>query len=211
MICVSISHISQIHQAVSSGAALLEFRLDLIREDPGRIYAPLQGDVKSIATCRPEGNNDSERIELLKSCMDLGASYVDIELDSSDSFRNVLMEHAGHRGTDVILSYHNFEVTPGRRELAEWVESAFTLGGHVAKIATMARSAEDLRTLLSLYELPGRKVVIGMGEKGRILRVMAPYLGAEFTFASLDQSGETAPGQLNVNQLLEIYKVIDQS
>jgi len=54
-------------------------------------------------------------------------------------------------------------------------------------------------------------VVIGMGEKGRITRVMAPFLGAEFTFASPESGGETAPGQLSVNQLNELFNVINQS
>jgi len=46
---------------------------------------------------------------------------------------------------------------------------------------------------------------------GRITRVMGPYLGAAFTFASLEEGGDTAPGQLTVEQLNEIYKVIDES
>ena len=62
-----------------------------------------------------------------------------------------------------------------------------------------------------MYDLPGKKVVIGMGEMGRITRIMAPYLGAEFTFASPTHGGETAPGQLNYGQLKDLYKVINES
>jgi 3-dehydroquinate dehydratase len=40
---------------------------------------------------------------------------------------------------------------------------------------------------------------------------MAPYLGAEFTFASPGGGSETAPGQLDMKQLIELYKVIDKS
>jgi len=40
---------------------------------------------------------------------------------------------------------------------------------------------------------------------------MGPYLGAEFTFAILEKGEETAPGQLTMKQLNDIYKVIDES
>jgi len=81
----------------------------------------------------------------------------------------------------------------------------------VAKIATQVGNRQDLLNLLSLYGLPGRKVVLGMGARGRIARVMGPYLGAEFTFASPGSGNETAPGQLSAAQLNAIYKVINAS
>ena len=62
--------------------------------------------------------------------------------------------------------------------------------------------------LFTLYDLPGRKVVLGMGQEGRISRIMTPYLGSEFTFASAAQGEETAPGQFDFQQLTDIYKVI---
>ena len=89
--------------------------------------------------------------------------------------------------------------------------ACYEKGGTIAKIATQVNGPEDIRNLLSLYHLPGRKVILGMGPQGRITRVMGPYLGAEFTFASTGQGGETAPGQLTVKQLSELYKVIDGS
>jgi 3-dehydroquinate dehydratase len=54
-------------------------------------------------------------------------------------------------------------------------------------------------------------VIIGMGEQGRILRIVSPYLGASFTYASLEEGKETAPGQLSMKQMNDIYKVIDKS
>ena len=59
--------------------------------------------------------------------------------------------------------------------------------------------------------MPGKKVILGMGSRGRITRLLGPYLGAEFTFASTGRNEETAPGQLSVQELIEIYKVIDES
>ena len=90
-------------------------------------------------------------------------------------------------------------------------KTCFDLGGDVAKIAVQANTAEDVSMLMGLYQLPGRKVILGMGNMGRITRLMAPYLGAEFTFAAPGEGGETAPGQFSFQQLKDLYKVIDGS
>jgi 3-dehydroquinate dehydratase-1 len=141
--------------------------------------------------------------------MDLGASYIDMEVESSEGTMHPLITHARRTGTGVIVSFHDFKQTPGRNELGRILESCMDRGGDIAKIATQVTSRKDIGNLLSLYDFPGRKVVIGMGLLGRITRIMAPYLGAEFTFASMDEGNETAPGQLSFQQLKKIYNVID--
>jgi len=210
MICVSLSHISQIPGIIESGVELVELRLDLIREDPVEIYSLLQGKFKTIATYRPVTGSNEERISALKACMDMGASFVDIEMESDPGYLEILLNHSRSTGCDPIISYHNFEATPVREELYTIMNQCYRQGGVVAKIATLVNSDEDIINLLSLYKNPGRKVVLGMGTGGRITRVVAPYLGAEFTFASTGTGGETAPGQLTVQHLKDIYKIINE-
>ncbi len=211
MICVSISDPGQIGPAVQAEAELIELRLDLLRTRPTDLYAQLSGNVKTVITCRPGHYSDEERIGLIKESVALGASYVDIELESSDAFVERVMSITEDQASDVIISYHNFETTPGREELNHVLDHCFDRGGDVAKIATMVRSRSDIMNLFSLYNLPGRKIVLGMGDAGRITRVVAPYLGSEFTFASSGSGDETAPGQLEAAQLQAIYKAIDES
>jgi len=143
--------------------------------------------------------------------MDLGATFIDIEIESSDAHVSQLISHARKCQTGVIISYHNFEETPDRTEMTDIITQCYERGGDVAKLATQVNSKKDLRSLVSLYDIPGRKVIVGMGREGRITRIMAPHLGAEFTFAAAGDGSETAPGQLSVNQLKEIYKVINES
>ena len=211
MICVSVAHISGLDQAIHSGAGLIELRLDLIREPPSKLFPLLPKAVETIVTCRPGVYSDSERVELLKAGMKLGATYVDIEIETSAEDMELLNSAAEQAGTSVIISYHNFKRTIDREDLESVMIACYEKGGEIAKIATRVNAPEDIRNLLSLYDLPGKKVILGMGPKGRITRVMGPYLGAEFTFASTGAGGETAPGQLTVNQLNELYKVIDES
>lgn len=211
MICVSISQTTQIAEVLRTHVGLIELRLDLIRKDPGELYAQIPTEMKTIVTCRPGVYTEEERIVLLKTSMDLGASFIDIEIDSPKDTLSQLFDHSQNLTADVIVSYHNFEFTPDRVEMVKIMSSCYDVGGAIAKIATKVNSMDDIRNLLSLYDLAGKKVVIGMGNMGRILRIMAPYVGAEFTFAASDQGGETAPGQLSVGQLNELYKVIDRA
>lgn len=208
MICVSIGNPSQIPETIRFGADLLEFRFDLMGEEPGKLFSMIPDQVQVIATCRSGGLPDARRKDLLKTSVDLGASYVDLEIESSETYYREVAGYAAENGCRVIVSYHNFETTPDRDRLKTILEKAYEMGAAVAKIATEVRSGEDVMSLLSLYELPGRKVVIGMGPKGRIIRVAAPYLGSEFTFAASDSGQGTASGQLSLSQLNEIYKII---
>ncbi len=87
----------------------------------------------------------------------------------------------------------------------------FELGADMAKIATMIKVNRDNSKILSLYKAPGRLVAIGMGELGKISRIVAPFLGAEFTYASLTDDNTTAPGQISYKRLnkyiLEIMQI----
>lgn len=211
MICVSISGADEIPVLLTQEVELVELRLDQIDREPEEIYSKIPAGWRTIATCRPEHHDEAKRKEWLKASMDLGAHYIDIELESTDEYIMELKSHAESKGTQLILSYHNFDETPGPDRLVQQLESCFKHGGDIAKVATAVNSREDLRHLIRLYENPGRKVVIGMGRMGRILRLVAPYLGAEFTFASPRKGLETAPGQMDLGQLLDIYKMIDES
>jgi 3-dehydroquinate dehydratase I len=208
MICVAISSKSQIEAAVKSGCSLMELRLDLIGEEPGNLFNEIPPGLKIIATYRPGGQKDEKRLDVLKTCMDLGASYVDVEVDSPEGYLDQVRKHAGLTGCGLIVSYHDFEGTPSTVKLNEILEECYRRGGVIAKIATMVHTREEVYRLLSLYGKPGRKVILGMGQEGRITRVAAPYLGSEFTFASVDDSGGTAPGQFNVEELKNVYRMI---
>lgn len=211
MICVSVAHMSGLKEALESGANLLELRLDLIGERPSALFPLIPPTMDTIITCRPGGFGDKERVKLLQEGMRLGASYVDIELETAAGDLDLLLNTARQENSKVIISYHNFKKTVDREELESVMIACYEKGGEIAKIATQVNAPEDIRNLISLYDLPGKKVILGMGSKGRITRVMGPYLGAEFTFASTGKGGKTAPGQLSVKQLSKLFKVIDKA
>lgn len=208
MICISIQHIAQLDEIRAMDPALLELRFDLIKESPDVIFPLVGSGVKIIATCRPGELDRENRMHLLKKSIDLGADLIDLEVESDDDYRQELINYAKKQNREVIISWHNFENTPGKTELENILEECYGKGADIAKIATFVNDEKDNASLLSLYSLKGRKVVLGMGEKGKITRVAATHLGAEFTFASTDAVNETAPGQITIEEFTALNKIL---
>jgi len=206
MICVAlqendVSKCLQILQTVE----LAEIRIDLAKfskTDVTKIFS--KSPAKLIATCRPDNYSDTERMILLKAAILAGAAYVDIEIESTVDFASEMVSFAKKNHTLVIVSYHNYKKTPNISNLSSIIKSCFNIGADIAKIATMVNSMNDVSKLLSLYNTNRKVIILGMGEKGKITRVLAPSFGSPFTFATLDESSATAPGQMTVEQLITI-------
>ncbi len=115
---------------------------------------------------------------ILKSAIRHGASYIDIEVESNDAYKNELKKAAADAGCESIVSYHDYEKTPVMRELEQIISWCFEGGADLAKIACQVNSISDAARLLSLYSLGKPVISIGMGEAGRITRIAAPLLGA---------------------------------
>jgi 3-dehydroquinate dehydratase-1 len=212
MICVSLAEKNtDVCLEVLAKVDMAEIRIDLAECSDEDIMKIFSARKKLIATCRPGKYTLSERIHKLKLAIESGATFVDIEYEAEDDFRNELMEFAHARQCDVIISYHNYERTPELDELEKIMHKCFELGADIAKIATLVRVNRDNSKILSLYKAPGRLVAIGMGQLGKISRIVAPFLGAEFTYAALTDDSITAPGQISYDKLnkyiLEIMQI----
>jgi 3-dehydroquinate dehydratase-1 len=212
MICVSLAEKDpNVCLDILKKVDMAEIRIDLAELSDEDIMKIFSSRKKLIATCRPGKYSPSERIHKLKLAVESGATFLDIEYEADDDFRNAMMEFAHIHQCDVILSYHNYEMTPELNELEKIMNRCFELGADMAKIATMVRVNRDNSKILSLYKAPGRLVAIGMGELGKISRIVAPFLGAEFTYASLTDDNATAPGQISYTKLnkyiLEIMQI----
>ena len=211
MICVSLSEKDPAKcLEVLEQVEMAEIRLDLCGftdEDIKRIFSARK---KLIATCRPGSYPDTERMHKLKVAIDSGATFVDLEYESPDDVRFPMLDYAHQCRCDVIISYHNYESTPSLSELERIMCHCFELGADLTKIATQVNVNRDNSKILSLYKAPGRLVAIGMGELGKISRIVAPFLGAEFTYASLSDENATAPGQISYTRLNQFIKDIQQ-
>lgn len=212
MICASITE-KDVEKCLSfiEKVEMAEIRIDLTEYTNDEIKKVFSTKKKLIATCRPCKIKDSERKEALLTAIASGATYVDIEYEATPEYKNELIDYAHKHQCDVIISYHNYERTPELDELEKIVENCYKQGADLAKIATHVNMNRDNSKILSLYKAPGRLVAVGMGDLGRISRIVAPFLGAEFTYASMDESSTSAPGQISYEKLnqfiLEIQEI----
>jgi 3-dehydroquinate dehydratase-1 len=47
-----------------------------------------------------------------------------------------------------------------------------------------------------------------MGEKGKFSRLFSPFLGAAWTYASLSRGKASAPGQLTVREMKQVWEIL---
>jgi 3-dehydroquinate dehydratase-1 len=210
MICVAISD-TDFEKCLSmlKKTDMAEIRLDLTQFSEEQIRHLFSLQKKLIATYRPLEGKEEERMEQLKTAIEAGADYVDIEFESADEYRNEIIAFAHKHNCDVIISYHNYDCTPGLDHLRKIVAESFQKDADVIKIATMVRTNNDNASILSLYNIPGRVVAFGMGNLGKITRIVAPFLGAEFTYAAMDEGTETAPGQIKYSIMKSAIQQIE--
>lgn len=198
-------------------ADLIELRVDYMR-DP-ELPRLLKGRRKPFIITnrrREEGGkfqgDEGARVRILEEAVSLDVDYVDIEMRSDRSLIQALKVHqrAKKRETRIILSLHDFHSTPPRRDLQKLCDQMARLEADVVKIVTFAQSWEDNLNVLALIPYAkerGQKIIaFCMGEKGKMSRVIAPLVGAAWTYASSSTDRASAPGQMTVREMRRIWE-----
>lgn len=212
MICVAISDKNMDNcLATLKNVEMAEIRLDLTCFKTEEIKEIFSKHNKLIATHRPDKHSDEERIKNLKTAIKAGAKYLDLEYESTENYRNELIKFAHSNNCDVIISYHNYKFTPDSEVLKIILKNCFDFGADIAKIVATAITNIDNSKILSLYNYPGRIIAFCMGNMGRITRIIAPFMGAEFTYAAMDEGKATAAGQIKYSDLKNIIQKIENS
>ncbi len=203
----------------SRHADLLELRIDLIADlDLPVLVKAKTGPVLITNRRREEGGGfrgtEEERIFLLCEAVRLKAEYVDMEVATDDGLARQVLGAAARRGghTKIIVSFHDFNATPAAGALRRKWGSCRERGGDIVKIVTHARRSEDNLRVLSLIPYSRKRgqdiIAFCMGEEGRISRIMAPLLGSHLAFAALDKGEEAAPGQMTVEEMKQIMRIL---
>lgn len=221
MICVSITEPTvdeAIAAAESVDADVVEIRLDCLKSLEGmerlrRIRKPV------MATCMPkwEGGlftgKEDERAAILIAAMKF-SEYVSVELRTEKDVRSRIINESKKNkknGLKIIVAYHDYEKTPEKEEIAKILKKEKDAGADIAKIAFFAKDHGDvLRTMEALIEnRAGIPVIaISMGDAGKVSRILEPLLGSYMTFASPRKGKESAPGQLTVEEVREVMRIL---
>lgn len=192
---------------------LAELRLDVLGTDtPDWLHTCQAWEASGLpvmVTVRLQGEGgkwhraDKDRRPFLESALD-ALSAVDVELNSDLSAS--LCAYAAQQRKTVIVSYHNFALTPSLADLRAIVARIRQLPHAVPKLAAMVTSEADIRILTELLqsELPQPICVIGMGPLGASTRTAFPALGSCLTYGHIDKS--SAPGQLSAANLVDALR-----
>ncbi|GLU08316.1 hypothetical protein SLE2022_252340 [Rubroshorea leprosula] len=201
-------------KAKASGADLVEVRLDSLKG-----FRP-QEDLKvlvkkcplpTLFTYRPkwEGGlydgDEKERLDALRLAMELGADYIDVELQVADEFIKLIHGKKPEK-FKVIVSSHNYQNTPSVEELGNLVARIQATGADIVKIATTAVDITDVARIFQIT-VHSKVPVIGlvMSERGLISRILCAKFGGFLTFGTLEGGIVSAPGQPTIKDLLNLY------
>ena len=163
---------------------------------------------KAIFCCRSyseggyfRGTFESQQ-EILQVGNSLGFDYLDIDFTIANKI------HIQKKKTKTIISYHNFLHTPSLMVLNCLLKNMRPFKPDVFKFAVKTTQREDIKTLFQLlinkrsYE---NMIVVGMGEQGKIIRLLSPLLGGYLTFAAINEI-TSALGQFDLNVIQDFYQ-----
>ena len=190
---------------------LFEVRIDLIGGGWPNLAKQLRKPWIACNRMSDEGGrwqrDEAGRIEELIRAVELGANIVDIELRTKNLETAIPLIKKRAR---CLVSFHELKKTPPLNRLKEIVQRELAAGADVCKVITTAQSFEDnLTTLKLIAEFPEVKIVsFAMGSLGFTSRVFCPLVGGNFTYASIGEGKESAPGQITVSHLTKIYQIM---
>ena len=203
-------------QALAGGADLVELRLDALDPWPddisGLVAAIPAGRWLATYRSQEEGGfsrlSAADRLERLRQVVASGAGFIDLDLTLIESAGPVATEVsrlATAAGVDVIRSRHQLVGSPDQPD----VQHGRGLGTGADAIEKLAWPCDDVCdnfiALERLREAPGRRMAICMGQKGILSRVLARKLEAFGTFCALSDESATAPGQITLGEMLDLY------
>jgi len=191
---------------------LFEVRIDLIGDSWTDVARQLKKPWIACNRMVEEGGkwegNEARRIERLLQAIELGAKIVDIEYNAKN-VENIIK--LIKKRAECLLSFHDFQKTPSLDVLKQIVNKELKAGADICKVVTTAQTFEDNLAVMRLFsEFPDTKMVaFAMGTQGFISRVMAPLIGAHFTYGAVQKGNESAPGQLPVSDMLAVYEMVN--
>lgn len=200
-------------------ADLIELRIDRMPDaDLERLLAARHNPVIVTNRRREEGGSftgtEEQRIWRLKEAVRLGADYVDIETATAPALKADLRRTLVGRSAQLIVSWHDLAGTPPPAMLEAKLEECMADGPAIVKMVTHAADTADCLRVLTLIPYARRRnqaiVAFCMGKRGRISRIAAPLLGSVIGYASLEPDEASAPGQLTIHRMREIFRLMEE-
>lgn len=194
------------------------FNMEILKQTLFELRAVL-GNIPLLFTFRTSKEGGEKSIDL-KAYAELNievartgnVDLIDVEAFTGDEIVKEIIEKAHECGVKVVASNHDFFATPSKEEIISRLIKMLDLGADIPKIAVMPQSRKDVLTLLSateeMYSNHADRPIItmSMAGTGLISRLAGETFGSSLTFGAAKKA--SAPGQIGVNELHEVLKVI---
>lgn len=165
---------------------------------------------------KPEGGQKTITtdyyLQLSETIIETGLiDLIDIELFTDKTVLTRISACAKQHNIKTVISHHDFEKTPQQEEILHILKRMDKEHADLAKIAVMPKNKSDLLMLLSATLMANEQlscpiITISMGKLGLFSRITGENFGSAMTFAAFQHI--SAPGQIDVNDLMVILKIL---
>ena len=121
------------------------------------------------------------------------------------------MNAAAEAGVASVVSAHDFTDTPPSKQLLRTLKAMADLGADVAKVAVMPHDRSDVLEALKAADRGRARlripiIVIAMGRRGKLTRLIGGEFGSAATFATVGEG--SAPGQVSASEVLQTLQIL---
>lgn len=218
MFCITLAETSykKLLAKIKRGAKYTDFfeiRADYLEElNTSDLKKILELPYKFLFTLRSyeEGGykklSDEFRLKWISWALKQNFYLVDLEWRFFKKFSLELKDLDLNR---VLFSYHNFKKTPSENFLKKLILEMKKRKIKKAKIVCLCKNFEDFFKLLNLIFLAKKMgmelISFGMGEKGKLSRILSLFCGSPFTYVVLSRKEAIAPGQFDIKSAMRVY------
>jgi 3-dehydroquinate dehydratase-1 len=221
---------TEVQAVVARRPDLLEWRVDFFARihDTGEVLAAARrlraaaAGIPILLTRRaqreggqPIALDEAQVLALYEAVIASGqVDLVDYEMENAADHVARVRDWCAARGLPLVLSFHDFEATPGSEQLAARFAQAHRLGADIAKLAVMPRSMADVHRLLGATleassTLPIPVISMAMGGLGAVSRLCGGVFGSALTFAV--GASASAPGQIAIDDVRSALAVLQRA
>ncbi len=175
-------------------------------------------DLPVVLTCRPERQEgyfpgtEEERISVLRTAIDSGVSWVDLEADIVSKVRAELMQIAKGK-TKVISSSHFSEEPNSASEIITEIEDLADSGDIIKLCYNTSGKNSGLKLFEAawiLKESNQKTAIMGMGVGGDWTRIHGPLLNQDLVYSTMETGSHlSSQGRINASDLLIAWEMLN--
>ena len=174
-------------------------------------------DLPVLLTCRPERQGgyfpgtEDERISVLRTAIDSGVSWVDLEVDIDSKIRTELMQIAKGK-TKVISSSHFLEEPDSASEIINQIEDMAD-SGDIIKVCYKTSGRNSGLKLFEagwmLRDSEQKAAIMGIGVGGDWTRIHGALLNQEIVYSTMENGSHlSSQGRINASDLLIAWEML---